>query len=332
MKKFTFLLVLLSIILIVHAQSPYAVHQNITKSVSEEKSKEKIFIEDNFPYIPMNKWKAGMRFIVPYDERYDKDGTIREFFTFKKSNKLRFDRISKEEFKWKTFTLLYLEYGTDGYLYLVFDCEGEKYKFYSYKTEKDFNDGKDSFIDGLVYVDEIDRLKNSLLGKTLYIMDKGWGDAGYVKGGPGYKSPEKSKKFYPVVIKSIGVGTITDTNPIRIIFETESENEFYMDIKVSNTNNLYSGKRDWYNLERENRTIFYNVFSFDDPHLMYPHINSEVWHKIQEGTVSIGMTEEECTLSWGKPKEINRSSYGSDQWVYSGQYLYFDDGKLTAFN
>tara|TARA_R110002096_G_C14527999_1_gene717487 strand:- start:61 stop:1287 length:1227 start_codon:yes stop_codon:yes gene_type:complete len=50
--------------------------------------------------------------------------------------------------------------------------------------------------------------------------------------------------------------------------------------------------------------------------------------------VRIGMTKEMCQDSWGKPESINRTTntYGtSEQWVYDGgNYLYFDNGKLTS--
>lgn len=50
--------------------------------------------------------------------------------------------------------------------------------------------------------------------------------------------------------------------------------------------------------------------------------------------VRIGMTKKMCEDSWGKPESINRTTnaYGtSEQWVYGGgNYLYFDNGKLTS--
>jgi hypothetical protein len=55
------------------------------------------------------------------------------------------------------------------------------------------------------------------------------------------------------------------------------------------------------------------------------------WLKILDGKIVIGFTEEMVLLSWGKPKDINRASYG-DQWIYDGQYLYFKNGKLKSFN
>lgn len=54
---------------------------------------------------------------------------------------------------------------------------------------------------------------------------------------------------------------------------------------------------------------------------------------ILQGKVKIGMTREMCKLSWGKPRSINKtitSGMRSEQWVYSDNYLYFDNGILTA--
>jgi hypothetical protein len=50
--------------------------------------------------------------------------------------------------------------------------------------------------------------------------------------------------------------------------------------------------------------------------------------------VSLGMTSEDVLKSgWGKPKAVNRTTniYGvSEQWVYDGGNLYFENGTLTA--
>lgn len=52
------------------------------------------------------------------------------------------------------------------------------------------------------------------------------------------------------------------------------------------------------------------------------------------GGASIGMTRQEAIAScWGKPYRVNETvnAYGRhEQWVYSGGYLYFDDGRLTS--
>jgi len=54
---------------------------------------------------------------------------------------------------------------------------------------------------------------------------------------------------------------------------------------------------------------------------------------IKEGKVKIGMSSEQVIVSWGKPNKINKSigSWGvHEQWIYRGQYLYFENGLLTS--
>ena len=46
------------------------------------------------------------------------------------------------------------------------------------------------------------------------------------------------------------------------------------------------------------------------------------------------MTDEMAVVALGSPKDINRSvgSWGThEQWVYDGEYLYFENGKLTSW-
>ena len=50
--------------------------------------------------------------------------------------------------------------------------------------------------------------------------------------------------------------------------------------------------------------------------------------------VSLGFTERQCELAWGRPERINRTTNNwstHEQWCYSNyNYLYFDDGVLTT--
>lgn len=59
---------------------------------------------------------------------------------------------------------------------------------------------------------------------------------------------------------------------------------------------------------------------------------------VRENRLAVGMTKEQALESWGKPCDVNRSIYSSgvhEQWVYcrgdyERDYIYFDDGKLSA--
>jgi hypothetical protein len=60
---------------------------------------------------------------------------------------------------------------------------------------------------------------------------------------------------------------------------------------------------------------------------------SDNFDLVLQGKVKIGFTKEMCRLSWGEPKDINEtitSGKKSEQWVYDKNYLYFDNGVVTA--
>ena len=113
--------------------------------------------------------------------------------------------------------------------------------------------------------------------------------------------------------------------PVRFILQAPSGEEGYVDVHLSGTN--VPDKLSVYNKFEEH-------FLPEDPKRIH-NWPSTVWSAIEEGKVFIGMTEEQAILSRGKPKEINRtitSNIKNEQWVYgSGSYLYFDNGRLTAF-
>lgn len=56
--------------------------------------------------------------------------------------------------------------------------------------------------------------------------------------------------------------------------------------------------------------------------------------KIKAGIISLGMSKSDVLRAWGKPNDINRTvgDYGtSEQWVYGNEYIYFDNGTVTAW-
>lgn len=66
--------------------------------------------------------------------------------------------------------------------------------------------------------------------------------------------------------------------------------------------------------------------------------DQEIRAAIVRGQVYAGMTAKQAEQSWGKPGEVNRSSSGSDQWVYYRgdgrmQFVYVDQsGCVTGWN
>ncbi len=55
---------------------------------------------------------------------------------------------------------------------------------------------------------------------------------------------------------------------------------------------------------------------------------------ISDGYIKRGMTKQQARLSWGDPDEIHRTVFSGgihEQWVYGNNYLYFENGILTAW-
>jgi hypothetical protein len=73
------------------------------------------------------------------------------------------------------------------------------------------------------------------------------------------------------------------------------------------------------------------IFTKEEAEYYTAKFGEENWSKVLDEVVVIGFTEEMARMSWGEPKKINRSSSG-DQWVYDGQYIYFENGKMRGFN
>lgn len=53
---------------------------------------------------------------------------------------------------------------------------------------------------------------------------------------------------------------------------------------------------------------------------------------VRRERIYVGMPQPLLILSWGEPDEINRSSYGPDQYVYGSKYVYIRNGKIEAWN
>lgn len=74
-----------------------------------------------------------------------------------------------------------------------------------------------------------------------------------------------------------------------------------------------------------------NNCSTNDYKKLYPKVKN--WNAIKNRNVLIGMTPQEVELAWGRPRDINVSEgiWGvHEQWVYDDEYVYFENGKVSA--
>lgn len=70
----------------------------------------------------------------------------------------------------------------------------------------------------------------------------------------------------------------------------------------------------------------------------HQNLSKRIKNCILKGKIRLGMTKEQVEVSWGKPRDINKSvgSWGvHEQWIYRkfshSTYLYFENGILTSW-
>ncbi len=133
----------------------------------------------------------------------------------------------------------------------------------------------------------------------------------------------KIKKYSPVKVTDIVAGWYNHS-PVRFILRSSAGDEGFTDVNLSGTN-VPDILRPF--------SRFDKVFWTNDPRKHYSW-SPKVWAAIEEGAVFIGMTAEQATMSWGKPKEVNRTVGASgkrEQWVYGDKsYLYIENGQVAG--
>lgn len=278
------------------------------KDVKKETPKylnEKIDILDTLKSVPIRQWKQGKLFYVTEDQ-------IRLIFL--PSQNYNLDTISlrgkllKYEGVAETNIL-----GNKPTLNIYFaDKDGDKLIYDTRRTKDDLYNAKNGFVPPfMIDLDLIEAAKEAHLNKELYIKTPLWYDDN--------ENLIAGKKFIPVTIIDILPGN--KIYPIKFKFETKDKKIGYVYISLANGSVL-------------NRN-FNNIFSEFDVHQNYPTISDSIWTKIINAEITNYMTKEECKLSLGAPKSIDRiPTYSGlkEIWTYdNGTYLIFEDGILTKY-
>lgn len=175
-------------------------------------------------------------------------------------------------------------------------------------------------IDNIALISDIKKARKKWIGKTLWTKSTELVSYNFEK--DTFNSVE-IKKYRPVKVKNI-VGGWYSSSPIRFILETLNGKQGYVDINLSGTN-VSKTLRD--NNKFEDEFLTENIREKHD-------FSLKVWKAIEKENVFTGMTKKQVELSWGQPKDINKTISGSnvsEQWVYQNyNYLYFENGKLTT--
>jgi len=181
------------------------------------------------------------------------------------------------------------------------------YYEYSSRFEPDFR---------FIVVGYFEKLKKTIVGNEYILMNKN----SFNLGEP---------------VNDINTGKPVDISP-TVIWKAKdiTIEEKYFILSVLLENNI--GENIVFNIENNPTPLLYDE-SFiikktiaDEYKISF---GAENWELISKGKVKIGMTSKMCEISWGKPKSINEtitSGNKNEQWIYPSNYLYFENGILTA--
>ena len=301
-----------------YCQNDYIIESGEKREDIRTSSEEEKFVTENFKYIDFFDWQKGMKFIL-----------MKDYITTTYMQDLSVHGKELKDFYHKILTIERIENGnlpirkdfpgSPFELNIVFSTSDNDTIVYNYIGT--ISSVRKNSIPGMVYLNDIDKARELLIGRTIYI--KSHYALKNIQTLDNYKFWDYIKKYTPYRIKQIGAGEHPNYPVKMIVVGNDSiEIPFYVILSGTNTANdldLMKGK-------------FENIFTFSNPRLKYKKISDSDWKLITEGKVRIGMNKEACELSWGTPEDINSTigSYGShEQWVYDGKYLYFENGILT---
>lgn len=185
---------------------------------------------------------------------------------------------------------------------------------YSYRTGKTLADLRRGYtIPFFIDDDVVQRARQQLEQQTFYIKTRIWYDpqSGEMKDG---------RQFIPVTITRVEPGN--KVYALKLTFEAQDNHEQAV-VWVADDNRAMRSR------------AFDAQFTDQDLRKNHPQIANDVWRHIVHGTVQMDMTKEECQLSLGAPKSINRLPNQNglkEYWYYDGGvYLYFEDGLLKTY-
>lgn len=213
------------------AQNDYIVS---TPSAQElPASEEEQFVMRNFPLQPMCKWTSGMKFMFAPSSRDMFLPALSDYDTEKE--------VDNERLKHKILTFTGTEEisrkisdDTNYTTRFIFENEGEKY-FYEIKNMR-LNEICEklprAYINGLIYLKDVDTAKELLMGKTIYIQSESArvDDPNSYSGYREMQIPANMK----ATVTAIGVGS--QAYPVKIIFQNAEGHSYYLEMAFSRTN------------------------------------------------------------------------------------------------
>ena len=230
-----------------------SVAATVANEMPEETSTEpQNFVTKNFKYRSMCDWTDGMKFMV-IPEKYDLIvNTFRDASTGKEVGN---GKLRNKIMVYKNHTT-----ASDGREHVNFVCQDDNRAYYFELPHGSFEDYCYSKlgVPTLAYLDDVDKARELLLGKTLitrqpiFFIDTQYEGDGVEQ----VKIAENTE----VVVRAVGVGS--RKFPVKIIVEDpKTGKEFFQNVVMSRTNN---GMRDEELIMDNKKYVFLNSFSVLD--------------------------------------------------------------------
>lgn len=271
-----------------------------SKDVNKEKANkqipEKVFFDSISPK-SFSHWYKGKEFYVA-------DNNIKMVLT------PSVDSLKGKVLKYEGLTTIRQIDNTDEAVILLSDG----ISVFNYKSGKDslslVESTTENIVPFLIDIDYVMAVDSALRGRTLSIKTSSW------KNRDG--SADIGVKYVKVQIDSVMTGDAI--YPLYVKFHYKNRpSGIFVSSPFSSVGNM----------------AFDKLFSFQDIRSLYKSISDEVWALIVAGKLQKGMTKEECLLSLGNPRTIDRTpTYGGlvERWVYdNGVFLTFADGLLDNY-
>ncbi|MCD8031394.1 MAG: hypothetical protein LUF85_11400 [Bacteroides sp.] len=280
-RKNLFLLALLNV-LFIYSQNPYVV--TTSSSPSNPENEETYFTETNFPLLTVCQWEPGIRFMFIPDskDRFKPLLTSAETGRDIDNDKFRYKILEfkgTEEVEKETYV------STNYHTRFLFVCE-EQELYHEVKNQRlsDICAHNPKYsLNGLIYLSDVDKARDLLPGKVLYTKspqvrkDDTNSHSGY---------REVSLPLHTrVTVTQVGAGS--KAYLVKIIFEDDKGESYYMEVALSKTN---SGMDTADFTADKKFNYFPNAFTFNDPNAkasealkskytglaLYPKISLEV--------------------------------------------------------
>lgn len=223
-KNTLFFIIILIRWLPITAQNDYLVK---TKNIPESNlfSIEEKIIAENFPLYKLCDWQTGMKFMCVPEKLDMIIATFKNYDTHKE--------INNSDLQYKIMEFAGME-SNEKSIRFVFQTEEQKY-YYEIKAnnlEQYCQENPQVSIPTLAYLADVDTARKILIGQTLYTRTPTVkiDDANTYTGYREKKLPPNTK----IYITDIGVGN--KTCPVKIIFQDENGNSYYLALAFSKTN------------------------------------------------------------------------------------------------